>query len=94
MSVCECLPVSVVCVCECIKICRNFLNDREIIMMPQVFVSFCHSKLRSLASRTLRGNGVLCPERRRERGWGIWRGLYVARVTVLVLKCRASVAYF
>lgn len=76
-SVCECLPVSVVlflCVCECIKICRNFLNDREIIMMPQVFVSFCHSKLRSLASRTLRGNGVACPEWEREGEWGV-RGI-------------------
>lgn len=88
---CECLPVSicVVCVCECIKICRNFLNDREIIMMPQVFVSFCHSKLRSLASRTLRGN------REREGGQGSGKGFCRgARVTVLVLKCRASVAYF
>lgn len=82
----ECLAVSVVCLCECIKICRNFLNDREIIMMPQVFVSFCHSKLRSLASRTLRGNR----ERERE-GSREWEGV---RVTVLVLKCRASVAYF
>lgn len=87
----ECLPVSVVCLCECIKICRNFLNDREIIMMPQVFVSFCHSKLRSLASRTLRGNR----EREREGGQGSGKGVCRgARVTVLVLKCRASVAYF
>lgn len=33
----ECVSLGL---CECIKICRNFLNDREIIMMPQFLCRF------------------------------------------------------